>query len=252
MFRQVDDRAALMEEEFIPKYYRIKEEIRRRIASGQYSAFQRIPSETELAQEFNVSRGTVERAIRLLVREGILFREQGKGTFVAFPRFDEISFRLSDFWEEARRAGHKTRIRLLKVEKRPADELSASRLEIPPGTPIIEIERLSYIDDVPIAYEFRRLSYELCPGLMEEDLENSSIHLLLIDKYRIPLLKAVYTIKAIVIEGDIASLLEVAPGTPGFLIDRLTYTKGLKPAVWFHQIYRGDRYRFTAELAPFT
>ncbi len=241
-----------MEEAFVPKYYRIKEEIRRRIASGQYSAFQRIPSELELAQEFNVSRGTVERAIRLLVREGILYREQGRGTFVAFPRFDEISFRLSDFWEEAKRAGCKARIRLLKAEKRPADELSASRLGIPPGAPIIEIERLRYLDDVPIAYEFRRLSYDLCPKLLEEDLEKSSIHQLLIGKYRLPLLKAVYTIEAILIEGEIASLLEVAPGTPGFRIDRLTYTKGLKPAVWFHQIYRGDRYRFTAELAPFT
>lgn len=239
-----------MEEDFVPKYYRIKEEIRRRIASGQYSAFQRIPSETELVREFNVSRGTVERALRLLVREGVLYREQGKGTFVAFPRFDEISFRLSDFWEEARRAGHKTGIRLLKAEKRPADETTAARLEIVPGAPIIEIERLSYVDEVPIAYEFRRLSYELCPALLEEDLENSSIHLLLIEKYRIPLLKAVYTIEAIVIKDEMASLLEVAPGTPGFLIDRITYTKGLKPAVWFHQIYRGDRYRFTAELAP--
>ncbi|MCS7286048.1 MAG: GntR family transcriptional regulator [Anaerolineae bacterium] len=241
-----------MDESFIPKYYRIKEEIRRRIASGEYGASQRIPSESELAQEFSVSRGTVERAIRLLVKEGILYREQGKGTFVASPRFDEISFRLSDFWEEAKRAGHKTKVRLLKAVKRPADELTASRLEIAPGAPIIEIERLSYVDEVPIAYEFRRLAYELCPALLEEDLENSSIHLLLTEKYRIPLLKAVYTIEAIVLKDEMASLLEVAPGTPGFMIDRLTYTKGLRPAVWFHQIYRGDRYRFTAELAPLT
>ncbi len=252
MFRQVDDRVMAMEDSFIPKYYRIKEEIRRRIASGRYVAFQRIPSELELAQEFNVSRGTVERALRLLVREGILYREQGRGTFVASPRFDEISFRLSDFWEEARKAGRSTRIKLLKAEKRPADELSASRLEIPSGAPIIEIERLRYVDEAPIAYEFRRLSYELCPQLLEEDLENSSIHQLLIEKYQLPLLKAVYTIEAILIEGEIASLLEVAPGTPGFRIDRITYTRGLKPAVWFHQIYRGDRYRLTAELAPFT
>lgn len=239
-----------MEQGVIPKYYRIQEILRARIASGEYKAFQRIPSELELSREFNVSRGTIERAIRTLVEEGLLYREQGKGTFVAAPRFDEISFRLSDFWEEAKRAGKKTRIQLLKAVKRPADEESASRLRLSPGSSIIEIERLRWMDESPIAYEFRRLPYELCPQLLEEDLENQSIHWLLIEKYRLPLLKASYTIEAIVLEGQRAHILQVSPGTPGFLIDRLTYTTGMRPAVWFHQIYRGDRYRFTAELAP--
>lgn len=240
-----------MEQSVIPKYYRIKEILRARIASGEYKAFQRIPSEAELSREFNVSRGTIERAIRILVEEGLLYREQGRGTFVAAPRFDEIPFRLSDFWEEAKRAGKKTRIQLLKARKRPADEETAQRLQLSPGTSIIEIERLRLVDEAPIAYEFRRLPYELCPQLLEEDLENQSIHRLLIEKYRLPLLKATYTIEAIVLDDEEARILQVAPGTPGFLIDRLTYTTGMKPAVWFHQLYRGDRYRLTAELGPF-
>jgi len=239
-----------MEQGLIPKYYRIQEILRARIASGEYRAFQRIPSEAELSKEFNVSRGTIERAIRILVEEGLLYREQGKGTFVAAPKFDEISFRLSDFWEEAKRAGRKTRIQLLKAEKRPADEETALRLRLVPNTPIIEIERLRLVDEAPIAYEFRRLPYALCPQLLTEDLENQSIHRLLIEKYRLPLLKASYTIEAIVLKGEMARLLQAPPGTPGFRIDRLTFTTGMKPAVWFHQIYRGDRYRFTAELAP--
>lgn len=127
-----------MKKSFAPKYYRIREENCRHIALGQYTAFQRIPSQSELAWEFNVNLRTVERAIRLLVAEGVLYKEQGKGTFAVFFPLDEIPFKLSDFWEEARKAVCKIGVKPLKAEIRPIDELRSSRPEPSNGASIIE------------------------------------------------------------------------------------------------------------------
>ncbi len=233
-----------------PRYHRIRAVLRERIARGEYLPHQRIPSEAQLCREFGVSRGTVERAIRGLVEEGVLYRVQGKGTFVASPPLDEVSFRLGSIWEEARRAGRRLTNRVIRQAQMPATPEAAQRLGIPPGHPVIEIVRLRLIDDLPIAHESRTLALELCPQLLEEDVETQSIHDLLLHKYRLPLLKASYTIEVVVLEGPEAELLEAEPGTPAFLVDRLTYTTGLRPAVWLRQLFRGDRYRFVAEIAP--
>lgn len=234
----------------LPHYYRIRTILRDRIASGEYLPHQRIPSEARLCQEFGVSRGTVEKAIRGLVEEGLLYRIQGKGTFVAAPSLDEISFRLGSIWEEAREAGRCVTNRVIRQVQVLADSETASRLAVPAGHPIIEIVRLRLIDDTPIAHESRHLALEMCPQLLDEDVETQSIHDLLLHKYRLPLLKARYTIEVVSLDGPEAELLEARPGTPAFLVDRLTYTTGLRPAVWLRQLFRGDRYRFAAEIAP--
>ncbi len=231
-----------------PRYIRIREELRRRVLDGTYRPGQRIPSEPRLAQEFGVSRGTVERAIRGLVEEGVLVREQGRGTFVAYPALESTSFRLSTFAEEARRQGWIPSTRLIRAHVIPAPEDVARTLHLPPGTDLIEIVRLHCANREPVVYELRQLAYTLCPKLLEEDLEHSSVHELLLYKYHIPLVRARFTVRAITLSGEPAALLEVPDGSPGFAVERVTYRTGNKPAVRMYQLWRGDRFHFTAEV----
>jgi GntR family transcriptional regulator len=107
---------------------------------------------------------------------------------------------------------------------------------------------LRLADGKPIAYETRYLSYETCPQLLEEDLENQPIHTLLLDKYNIPLVRAWYAIEARVLSPKEAELLQVEPGSASFAVQRVTYTTNDRPVTWYRTIYRGDAYHFTAEF----
>ncbi len=232
----------------VPRYIRVREALRQRILDGVYTPGERIPSEPDLAREFGVSRGTVERAIRDLVREGALIREQGRGTFVAHPLLNSIHFRLSTFAEEARRKGWEPSTRLIRAHVVPADEDTAHALRVPEGTPIIEIVRVHCANKEPVVYEVRQLTRDLCPQLLEEDLEHASVHELLIYKYHIPLVKARFTIHAITLTGEAADLLQVAEGSPGFAVERITFRTGQEPAVRMYQLWRGDKFHFTEEV----
>lgn len=238
----------MMSSAHVPRYIRIREELRRRVLNGLYRPGERIPSEPALSREFGVSRGTVERAIRGLVEEGILVREQGRGTFVAYPALESTCFRLSTFAEEARRQGWAPSTSLIRAHVIPAPEEIVRRLQIPTGSQLIEIVRIHCADDEPIVYEIRQLAYDLCPHLLEEDLEHSSLHELLLYKYHIPLVRARFTIHAITLSGEPAVLLRVPDGSPGFAVERVTYRTGSKPAVRMYQLWRGDRFHFTEEV----
>jgi len=232
----------------LPRYIRIRESLRKRILDGQYCPGEQIPSEPQLAQEFRVSRGTVEKAIRGLVEEGLLIREQGRGTFVAPPRLESTHFRLSTFAEEAQRLGVTPSTRLVRSHLLRADEELASELHLPVGTRVIEIVRLHLADGEPIVYEKRQLAYDLCPQLLEEDLEQSSLHNLLLYKYHIPLVKARFTIHAVSLQGEAAQLLGVTAGQPGFAVERITFRTGSEPAVRMLQLWRGDKFHFSEEV----
>lgn len=231
-----------------PRHIHIRETVRRRILNGTYPPGERIPSEPALAQEFGVSRGTVERAIRALVEEGLLVRQQGRGTFVVPSLLESTCFRLSTFAEEARRQGWEPSTHLLRAHVTPADEESAAALGLAPGTPLIEIVRLHHANGEPIVHEVRQLAHALCPDLLDEDLEHTSLHVLLLCTYRIPLVRVRFTVRAVTLENHVAGLLGVPPGTPGFAVERITYRTATQPAVRMVQLWRGDRFAFSEEI----
>jgi GntR family transcriptional regulator len=232
----------------IPRYHQLREILRKQIESGEFKPDDQFPTEEQLCREYGVSRGTVGRAIKILVDEGWLRREQGRGTFVTRPSLSPVFFRLANFTEDMLQRGLEPSTRLLSLEIIPANEETATRLQMPVGAKVIKISRLRLANGRPMAYETRYLAHGLCPQLMEEDLEHQSIHSLLIDKYNIPLIRACHTIEARVMSEEEAKLLEVEPGSAGFFIDRLTYTTRDRPGTWYQALYRGDEYRFTAEF----
>jgi len=232
----------------IPRYYQLKEILEQRINAGEFQPGDQFPTDDELCSEYNLSRGTVRRAIEILVDEGRLRREQGRGTYVTLPQLSPVFFRLADFGEDMRQRGLQPETRLLHLKTFPATEEIAASLQIQPGEEVIEIARLRLADGKPMAIETRYLARAICPELLDEDLEHQSIHSLLIDKFSIPLVRAWHSIEARVLSGQEAGLLQVQDGTAGFLVERVTFTVNNRPVTWFRTIYRGDKYRFTAEF----
>jgi len=234
----------------VPRYHQLMEILQQRIEVGEFQPGDQFPTEEQLCREYDLSRGTVRQAINILVNEGRLRREQGRGTFVTESPLEPVYFRLADFAEDMRERGLEARTSVLRLHIIPADDEIAARLEIPAGEQVIESARLRMANGKPMAYETRYLSHSLCPQLLDEDLAHESIHSLLIDKYDIPLIRACHTIEARVLSEEEASLLQAEPGSAGFFVDRITYTTNNQPVTWFRTLYRGDEYRFTAEFQP--
>jgi len=232
----------------IPKYHQLAQVLHQQIMSGELKSHAQLPTEAVLCQQYGVSRGTVQQAIRSLVQKGLIRREQGRGTFVnPPPKRDTIFFALASFDENMRQQNRRPSTRMETAEVIPATPEIAARLGLDVDEPVIHIARLRLADDQPVVYETRCLAYALCPGLLEDDLEEESIHQLLIDKYQIPMVRMTCAVEARILSNQQAALLQAIPETAAFFVDRLTYTTQLLqsvPAVWFQAIYREDSYNW--------
>ena len=232
----------------VPRYYQLKQILEKRIQLGEFQPEDQFPTDESLCNEYGLSRGTVRRAIDMLVEEGRLRRKQGRGTFVTVPLLVPVFFRLSSFDDEMHQRGRTPATKLLHLKVVRASEPVANDLELALGEEVIEISRLRLADGLPMAFETRYLAYKICPDLLNEDLEKQSIHSLLIDKYNIPLIRARHMIEARVLTTQEAEVLQVSPGSAGFFVSRVTYTLNDRPVTRYHIVYRGDEYRFTAEF----
>ncbi len=229
----------------IPKYFELASRLRAQVEQGQLRPGEQIPSEPRLCETYGLSRGTVRQAIQLLENEGLLVREQGRGTFVARPAQTSHQFSLSSFDDEMRRQNRQPSTRLLTGEVIPCPPAAAARLALAEGTPVFHIRRLRLADREPAAVESRLLAQALCPHLAEEDLEIASLHWLFVQKYRIPLVRMEHVVEIQPVTPEEAARLEIEPATPAFQVDRLTFTTdhaGQKvPAVLFQAVYRQDQ-----------
>ncbi len=235
-----------------PKYHQLAEILRRKILDGDYAPDEQLPTEAALCRTFNASRGTVRKALDMLTRQGFIRREQGRGTFVNPQASQHSYFTLTSFNEDMRRQHRQPGTRVLYAAIVPATADIARHLGIGTDDPVLCIRRLRLADGTPVVYETRYLAQSLCPQLLDYDLENLSVHDLLVHTCNLPLIRTVHTLEAHILTPDEAELLQTEPGSPAFLVDRLTYTVDdtgyERPAVWYTALFRGDEYHFKTEF----
>ena len=233
------------------KYFQLSQHLQQKITAGELSPNQQLPTEGALTQTFGVSRGTVRKAVDLLASQGLVRREQGRGTFVTDPSEQGMAgFVLSDFAKDMQRQQRQPSTKLLKQSIVMASAEIATQLNLNPNDPIIHIQRLRLADGQPIIFEERFLNAQLCPELATEDVETQSIHWLLVHKYKLPLVRVTHTVEMRMV-GESAELLNLQPTDSIFAIERLTYTKqndAIQPAVYYRALCHGEEYQFKAQF----
>lgn len=236
---------------YAPKYFVLSQHLRQQIVNGELRPETQLPTEEALAKTFTVSRGTVRKAIDLLESQRLVRREQGRGTFVADPIKDRlVGFSLSNFAQEMQQQ-RRPSTQVLRQEVVPASAEVAARLDVAVGELVITICRLRLADNQPILYEERFLRETLCPSLATEDVENQSIHWLLVHKYKVPLVRVTHTVEMRPAEPQVANLLQIPAESRVFAVDRLTYTLvegGVKTAVYYRARCRGDEMQFRTQF----
>jgi GntR family transcriptional regulator len=224
-------------------YFRIQQVVLERIQAGQLKPGEQLPTEADLARQYQVSRITAKRALDELVRQGRAYRQQGRGTFVAQARIRDISgFR--SFSEDIRARGFTPTSQVLDFKEVEPEAAIRERLHIPPGERVILLKRLRLADLEPVAVETAYLPCRLCPGLLQEDLAVNSLYALLAEKYnRVPTW-ADAEIEAVVPEKEQARLLKLKAGTPVLVAHRVTYAADYDVIETVDSVYRGDRFTF--------
>lgn len=233
----------------VPLYVQIKDYIRRCIQTGAIEVNGRVPSERELAQQFNVNRLTASRALKELVQEGLIYSRVGKGTYVCPPKINQALKSLSSFTEEMRQLGQRASSRVLHAAVEPATEQVARALTVLPGTEVVVLVRVRLADDLPIALENSHILAALCPDILDNhDFAHESLYHVLRHDYGLRMTYAHQTIEAKVASEAELKALECMPGTPILSIVRVTYTDSDQPIEYVRSAYRGDRYKFHTEL----
>lgn len=232
----------------IPLYHQLYEGLRSQILSGELEPGDMLPTENELLDRHGISRNTVRQALDLLVNDGLIVRERGRGTFVAQPKIDQGLTRIISFTEDMRRRGLKPDTRVLLRTLMPAPEHIAEALGVPVGEELAHLERLRLADGEPMSIEKSYLVHRYCPGVLERDYSSVPLREALAREYNIFLVHGKQRISAIAAPADTAAHLDIAPGAPLLYIERTTYT-ARETAVEYLQIYnRGDRYTLYNEL----
>ena len=232
----------------LPRYFQLKEIMRERIRSGEWKPGELIPSERELSEKYGISRMTARQAITELVNEGLFYREQGKGTFVSQRKITQQLIHLTGFTEDIRARGQRPGTKVLSATMHPADEETAGKLRINPGTPIFRLQRLRLADDEPLAIELSQISFKGCEGLLEEDLEHNSLYRLLEAKYGLALMEADQELEAGLTGSEEAQLLKISVARPVLFTRRITYTDRNQPIEYAKAVYCGNKYTFYTHM----
>jgi GntR family transcriptional regulator len=232
----------------LPFYHQLYEILHGKIVRGEWKPGDTIPPESELIEQYQVSRVTVRQALDILVNEGLIYRQQGRGTFVAHPAVEHGLVRLINFTQDMCNRGFEPGTKVLFSALVPAPPDIAEKLEIEPGEELACLERLRLADGEPMSIEKSNLIHRYCPGVLQHDFTSDSLREYLDRTYGIRWAHAKQVIRAILALPDLAHLLSVRPKSPLLYIERVSYTERNIPLEFLRIYYRGDRYSLHNEL----
>ncbi|MCY6959823.1 GntR family transcriptional regulator [Clostridium brassicae] len=229
----------------IPLHYQIKEILQEMIENEELKPGDAVPTERELCEIQGVSRMTVNKAIMALVNEGLLYREQGKGTFVAKPKENKEIAGLKSFTEEMKDKGVKTETKILSFKIKQATKRIKSILNmIDVDNEVIEISRLRMSEDEPVAIETVWIPHNLCEDMDRETIEGKSLYETFKNKYNYFPEKAKQTIEPIMLNEYESKLLNQNENALALMFRRTTYMKDGVPIEHTKAIYRSDIYKY--------
>jgi GntR family transcriptional regulator len=232
-----------------PLYRQLRDALADAIYSGTWRVGDRIPSESELIAAYGVSRTVVRAALGELANQGLVRQIQGKGTFVIENRMIERSFQeFKGFYEQMAAIGIDFTTKVLAQCMGACSRRVCKELDVPWGTTVVEIERLRLIGDEPRYIVTNYIPYELCPGLVSDDLTNQSLYQLMEQKYGIELLHGKRAVRAVPADDRKAELLDVEVSAPLILLEGTSYSCDGRAVEFFRAYHRGDRATFTYEV----
>ncbi len=232
----------------VPIYSRIEKFLRDRIRSGELLPGDPIPPESQLVQQFQISRMTVRQALSRLVYEGLVVRYRGRGSFVAEPRLEHSKVWLS-FEEEMQARGAKIRIRLLERRLVQASGRVAESLDLPEGAEVIALKRLRFVDDQVVGIETRYLPRAIGQALTSDEIHNQPLVPAVRRILGKPRTRLTLQVTGSVVSGSEARLLQIKAGAPVLVREHVWFVEPERPIQYGKSVFRADRYQMRLDFA---
>lgn len=234
---------------FSPLYRQIKSLIVQGLESGEWRPGETIPSESDLAARFNVSQGTVRKAVDEMAAENLLVRRQGKGTFVATHSDPRAFFR---FLRLVPLSGEVEPSKSVPLEcwRAKAGPEAARTLKINIGDPIIIIRRLLQFSSKTVVVDEIYLPGDVFTGLSLDVLKDyqGSLYSLFESRFGVRMIRAEERIRAVAADRNTAEILGLTEGAPLLSVERVSYTYGNKPVEWRRGLYATVDHCYMNEL----
>lgn len=231
-----------------PLYYQLKNILKSRILSKEIKGNGRLPTEAELCIEYNVSRVTVRQALSELMKDGLIYRDRGKGTFVT----EGVELKrpeLRGSIDNLIAAAEGTRIKVLSYQEIFPPPDIAKIFQLKKTEKVFQLDLVRSVPKGPLGYSFIYLPFALGKTISPEELkETTEIITFVEEKLRTKAHRAKQTFNVGVADKVLAESLSVKPKTPLLIIKRNYYTR--KGSLMFVAIsyFRPDLYKYEIDL----
>ena len=211
----------------IPAYIQIHDQIKSEIDQKIWKIGERLPSERDLAEKFQVSRMTLRQAITLLVEEGVLERRVGSGTFITSTRVQEKMRGTTSFTEIMKSQG-----------KEPSSQVISYRKTIPS---LQEVDKLG----IDVVYEVASIPEKFIKNFNREEVTSHFFQTLERHGYKIG--KSHQTIYARLAKDKIADYLQISKGQAILGLTQVSYFEDGTAFEYVKSQYVGERFEFYLE-----
>ncbi len=226
-----------------PKYIQIAKTIRAQIRDGEIATGDALPSERDLCDLTGASRVTIRKAVDQLIEEGLLWRKQGSGTFVA-ERIEMPATYLGGFTEDTKARGEAPgSIWLVKNYANPTRE-EAAKLNVPASSMVARLGRVRLSGGDPLAIEHAVVAKAHLPPIEEI---GDSLYAALETRGNRPQ-QGRQTVRASLASPTEAGLLSIQENSEVLRIERLTWLDDGTRIEFTRSAYRGDRYEFVTDI----
>jgi GntR family transcriptional regulator len=198
----------------VPLWYQLRNAMLSRIISGAWEPGSQLPTEEELCDALGISRSTVRPAVESLVRDGLVVRTRGKGSFVAMAPTTQIKFSPLGFYRTMTARGHTVHSRVLECRRMLATDDLIEELNLHGNEEILLIRRLRFADDHPVVLSSNYLLYDLCAGIEDEDLSTGSLWARLEERLGRKVAGGMHTFHAVLATSEERQLLQIPPDLP--------------------------------------
>jgi DNA-binding GntR family transcriptional regulator len=213
-----------------PVYSQLAEILHQQILTGVYHPGEKLPSEGELVELYDVSPMTVRRAINLLAAQNIIETSHRRGTFVKAVDLRGATFSLDDLVRIFEKPG--TRVKMLEARFLPADERIARKLKIKSGTRTIFIRRLLSLDDRPTLYHRAFLIFDLTRPVVEAEYQVTELMGLFRGSGNTLIKSGELSLESTMLSDEEREILQVQGPSSGMLLEHVFSDFQNKPVSW--------------------
>lgn len=237
-------------------HLQLKKILKKQIKDGFLKPGEKLPSERELCEKYEISRITVRQALGALSNEGLIFSSHGKGSFVAQSKVEQELLSITPFQNFILSKGLKPRTKYVSCNSIPNSYQLSRILNIPLSENLTELILIGLGNDQPLALYQSYFPSELGEKIQElaQKLSQEKKPFTTLDLYKhipeITLGVINQTFEASLADLDIAKQLKIKKGSPILIVESIIYSDEDHPLEYKNTIYRGDKYKFSIVRKP--